>query len=116
MSCAIPCAVALRVLCCAAALLRCPRLQTPRELVKELNRFIVGQGEAKKAVAVALRPLHSPQQPPDTPPAQRSSALDPPSISPSAAVVGAAAGVVRCCASVLRRCRRCQATAGAGTG
>ena len=29
--------------------------QTPSELVKELNRFIVGQGEAKKAVAVALR-------------------------------------------------------------
>lgn len=28
---------------------------TPREIVSELDRYIVGQGEAKKAVAVALR-------------------------------------------------------------
>src|ERR1700756_570448 len=28
---------------------------TPREIVSELDRFIVGQNEAKRAVAVALR-------------------------------------------------------------
>ena len=28
---------------------------TPREIVKELDRYIIGQTEAKKAVAVALR-------------------------------------------------------------
>ena len=28
---------------------------TPREIVSELDRFIIGQGEAKRAVAVALR-------------------------------------------------------------
>lgn len=28
---------------------------TPREIVSELNRFIIGQNEAKKAVAIALR-------------------------------------------------------------
>ena len=28
---------------------------TPAEIVKELNRYIVGQDEAKRAVAVALR-------------------------------------------------------------
>ena len=28
---------------------------TPREIVSELDRFIIGQGDAKKAVAVALR-------------------------------------------------------------
>ena len=28
---------------------------TPREIVRELNRFIIGQDEAKRAVAVALR-------------------------------------------------------------
>ncbi|MGB0412760.1 MAG: HslU--HslV peptidase ATPase subunit, partial [Pikeienuella sp.] len=28
---------------------------TPREIVSELDRFIIGQKEAKRAVAVALR-------------------------------------------------------------
>ena len=28
---------------------------TPRQIVHELDRFIVGQDEAKKAVAIALR-------------------------------------------------------------
>ncbi|MBI2233979.1 MAG: HslU--HslV peptidase ATPase subunit, partial [Micavibrio aeruginosavorus] len=28
---------------------------TPREIVSELDRFIVGQSEAKRAVAIALR-------------------------------------------------------------
>ncbi len=28
---------------------------SPREIVSELDRFIIGQGDAKKAVAVALR-------------------------------------------------------------
>lgn len=31
------------------------RLQRPSALVSELDRFIVGQSEAKRAVAVALR-------------------------------------------------------------
>lgn len=28
---------------------------TPREIVSELDRFIIGQKEAKKSVAIALR-------------------------------------------------------------
>ena len=28
---------------------------TPRQIVDELNRYIIGQEEAKKAVAIALR-------------------------------------------------------------
>ena len=28
---------------------------TPREIVEELNKYIIGQDEAKKAVAIALR-------------------------------------------------------------
>ena len=28
---------------------------TPREIVRELDRYIIGQDEAKRAVAVALR-------------------------------------------------------------
>ncbi len=32
-----------------------PRHFTPREIVSELDRYIVGQGEAKRAVAIALR-------------------------------------------------------------
>ena len=28
---------------------------TPKEIVNELNRFIIGQNDAKEAVAIALR-------------------------------------------------------------
>lgn len=28
---------------------------TPREIMRELNRYIIGQDEAKRAVAIALR-------------------------------------------------------------
>jgi len=38
---------------------------TPRQIVEELNKFIVGQNEAKKAVAVALRNRWRRQQLPD---------------------------------------------------
>ncbi len=31
------------------------RVLTPREIVQELNRYIVGQHDAKRAVAIALR-------------------------------------------------------------
>lgn len=31
------------------------REMTPREIVQELDKYIVGQDEAKRAVAVALR-------------------------------------------------------------
>jgi ATP-dependent HslUV protease ATP-binding subunit HslU len=31
------------------------RVLTPREIVKELDRYIIGQGKAKKSVAIALR-------------------------------------------------------------
>lgn len=30
-------------------------MMTPREIVQELDRFIIGQDEAKRAVAIALR-------------------------------------------------------------
>ena len=30
---------------------------SPREIVSELDRFIVGQGDAKRAVSIALRNL-----------------------------------------------------------
>ena len=30
---------------------------SPREIVSELDRFIIGQADAKRAVAVAVRPL-----------------------------------------------------------
>lgn len=39
---------------------------TPREIVSELDRFIIGQEEAKKAVAVALRNRWRRQQLPDS--------------------------------------------------
>jgi len=32
-----------------------PHVMTPREIVSELDRYIVGQHDAKRAVAVALR-------------------------------------------------------------
>lgn len=38
---------------------------TPREIVSELDRFIIGQGDAKRAVAVALRNRWRRQQLPD---------------------------------------------------
>ncbi len=38
---------------------------TPRQIVGELDRYIVGQGEAKKAVAIALRNRWRRQQTPD---------------------------------------------------
>jgi ATP-dependent HslUV protease ATP-binding subunit HslU len=35
--------------------------QTPRQIVEELDRYIVGQDEAKRSVAIALRnPLAQP--------------------------------------------------------
>ena len=38
---------------------------SPREIVSELDRFIVGQGEAKRAVAIALRNRWRRQQLPE---------------------------------------------------
>jgi ATP-dependent HslUV protease ATP-binding subunit HslU len=38
---------------------------TPRKIVEELDKYIVGQGEAKKSVAVALRNRYRRQQLPD---------------------------------------------------
>src|SRR5574340_987845 len=38
---------------------------SPREIVSELDRFIVGQDDAKKAVAIALRTSWRRQQAPD---------------------------------------------------
>src|SRR6201984_2246329 len=32
-----------------------PQVMTPREIVSELDRYIVGQNDAKRAVAIALR-------------------------------------------------------------
>jgi ATP-dependent HslUV protease ATP-binding subunit HslU len=32
-----------------------PSVMTPREIVQELDKYIVGQKDAKKAVAIALR-------------------------------------------------------------
>ena len=34
-------------------------MMTPREIVSELDKYIVGQNAAKKAVAVALRRYHT---------------------------------------------------------
>jgi ATP-dependent HslUV protease ATP-binding subunit HslU len=42
-----------------------PRPMTPREIVSELDRYIVGQGAAKRAVAIALRNRWRRQQVPD---------------------------------------------------
>src|SRR3974390_3255869 len=39
---------------------------SPREIVSELDRHIVGQGEAKRAVAIALRNRWRPQQLPES--------------------------------------------------
>ena len=38
---------------------------TPRQIVTELDRYIVGQNDAKKAVAIALRNRWRRQQAPD---------------------------------------------------
>ncbi|HMG13546.1 MAG TPA: HslU--HslV peptidase ATPase subunit, partial [Gemmatimonadaceae bacterium] len=38
---------------------------TPRQIVEELDRYIVGQGDAKKAVAIALRNRWRRQRAPD---------------------------------------------------
>src|SRR5688572_32820482 len=38
---------------------------TPKQIVGELDRYIVGQGEAKKSVAIALRNRWRRQQAPD---------------------------------------------------
>ena len=38
---------------------------TPREIVRELDRYIIGQDAAKKAVAVALRNRYRRAQLPD---------------------------------------------------
>jgi ATP-dependent HslUV protease ATP-binding subunit HslU len=38
---------------------------TPRQIVSELDRYIVGQGDAKKAVAIALRNRWRRQRAPD---------------------------------------------------
>ncbi|MDP7037473.1 MAG: AAA family ATPase, partial [Candidatus Marinimicrobia bacterium] len=39
--------------------------QTPKQIVRELNKFIVGQKSAKRAVAIALRNRWRRQQIPD---------------------------------------------------
>ncbi len=44
-----------------------PRPSSPREIVAELDRYIVGQQDAKRAVAVALRNRWRRQQLPDRP-------------------------------------------------
>ena len=36
-------------------LMTTPQVMTPREIVSELDRYIVGQHEAKRAVAIAFR-------------------------------------------------------------
>lgn len=42
------------------------RWLTPKQIVSELNRFIIGQNEAKRAVAVALRNRYRRERLPDT--------------------------------------------------
>ena len=42
-----------------------PKQLTPREIVEQLDRHIVGQGDAKRAVAVAIRNRWRRQQLPD---------------------------------------------------
>ncbi len=39
---------------------------TPKQIVEELDRYIVGQGDAKKAVAIALRNRWRRQRAPDS--------------------------------------------------
>ena len=42
-----------------------PQVMTPREIVSELDRYIIGQAKAKRSVAIALRNRWRRQQVPE---------------------------------------------------